>query len=82
MGLKETLEETEHQKEAFIRHLNDASEVVASWEPWERGILGRKQNGTTATANATALECANNRNGDADADAESHQPLQSNHNQE
>ena len=76
MTLKGT--DTDQQREAFRQHLNEASEVVASWEPWERAILGTKQNGTsgaagaaTTTTNTTthvALECNNNRNGSAAAD--------------
>jgi hypothetical protein len=76
MGSKKTSEETERQKEAFIRHLNDASEVVSSWEPWERGILGNAQNGSSSGTKGAALECANSKNGDAD----SHQARDSNHN--
>lgn len=68
MALKET--DSEQQREAFKQHLNDASEVVATWEPWERGILGKKQNGQAAAVerdrrNGSAAEnlaCGNNEN--------------------
>jgi hypothetical protein len=57
MKLKDNLEEAQHQSEAFIRHLNEASNEVASWEPWERGLLGNKQNASSDTSNHTARDC-------------------------
>lgn len=35
---KET--DSEQQRESFRDYLNEVSEKVANWEPWERGILG------------------------------------------
>jgi len=41
MAQKET--DNEQQREAFREYLNEVSEKVSAWEPWERGILGTRE---------------------------------------
>lgn len=42
--------------DAFLKHLDDASEMVRSWEPWKRAILGRKSNETVENGASTRSE--------------------------
>lgn len=60
--LEERTEQTDQNSDPFIRHLKDASEVVASWEPWERGILGTMESSNDSAERDYA---ANGNNGTA-----------------
>jgi hypothetical protein len=48
--------------DAFLKHLDDASEVVRSWEPWKRAILGRRTNGSSGNGREeqqAPVQCSN-----------------------
>jgi len=54
---KETSEETAQQREAFLRHLDDASKVVETWEPWERNIFGDVEPSTVGEHSSNGNGC-------------------------